>query len=66
MNPDMLVAPLLERGELVELAPGQSLDVALYWQHWSLDAEVLRALTAAVVAAAAGALQPLSAPSSGG
>jgi LysR family transcriptional regulator (chromosome initiation inhibitor) len=66
MNPDVLVAPLLERGELVELAPGQSLDLALYWQHWSLEAPVLQALTAAVVSAAAGALQPLSAPSSGG
>jgi LysR family transcriptional regulator (chromosome initiation inhibitor) len=66
MNPDVLVAPLLERGELVELAPGQALDVALYWQHWSLEAQVLQALTAAVVSAAAGALQPLSTPSSGG
>lgn len=66
MNPDVLVGPLLERGELVELVPGEALDVALYWQHWSLEAEVLRALTAAVVAAAAGALRPMTAPASGG
>ncbi len=66
MNPDVLVAPLLDSGELVEIAPGQSLDVALYWQHWSLEAQVLRALTAAVVSAAEGALRPLSSPSSGG
>jgi LysR family transcriptional regulator (chromosome initiation inhibitor) len=66
MNPDVLVAPLLARGELVELAPGQSLDVSLYWQYWSLEAQVLQALTEAVVAAAAAALQPPSAPSSRG
>ena len=66
MNPDVLVAPLLDSGELVELAPGQSLDVALYWQHWSLEAQVLRALTTAVVSAAEGALRPLSSPSSEG
>jgi LysR family transcriptional regulator (chromosome initiation inhibitor) len=58
MNPDVLVAPLLASGDLVEIAPGQSLDVPLYWQHWSLEAEVLRALTEAVVAAARVALRP--------
>lgn len=52
MNPEALVAPLLARGTLVELAPGQVLDVPLHWQHWRLDAEVLRALNAAVEAAA--------------
>jgi LysR family transcriptional regulator, chromosome initiation inhibitor len=56
MNPDMLVAPLLERGELVELVPGLTLDVPLYWQHWSLDAPVLNALSRCVVDAARGAL----------
>jgi len=66
MNPDVLVAPLLASGELVELAPGQALEVPLYWQHWSLDAQVLRTLTEAVVAAAAAALLPLSRPSFGG
>ncbi len=52
MNPDVLVAPLLASGELVELVPGRFLDVPLYWQHWSLDAPVLRALTDCVCAAA--------------
>ena len=52
MNPDVLVAPLLANGELVELVPGQHLDVPLYWQHWSLDAPVLQALTDCVCAAA--------------
>jgi LysR family transcriptional regulator (chromosome initiation inhibitor) len=66
MNPDVLVAPLLASGELVEIAPGQSLEVPLYWQHWSLDAEVLHALTEAVVAAAVAALLPMSRPSFAG
>ncbi len=52
MNPDVLVAPLLASGELVELVPGRFLDVPLYWQHWSLDAPVLQALTDSVCSAA--------------
>jgi LysR family transcriptional regulator, chromosome initiation inhibitor len=66
MNPEALVAPLLASGELVELAPGQVLDVPLYWQHWRLEAGVLRALTDAVVAAARTGLRPMRQPSSAG
>lgn len=66
MNPEVLVAPLLERGDLVELAPGRSLDVPLYWQRWSLEAEVLRGLTEAVAAAARTGLRPLRTPPSRG
>ncbi|WP_298834716.1 LysR family transcriptional regulator ArgP [uncultured Piscinibacter sp.] len=66
MNPDVLVAPLLARGDLVELAPGQALDVPLYWQHWSLEAEVLRTLTEAVTSAAKAALRPMRGPASAG
>jgi LysR family transcriptional regulator (chromosome initiation inhibitor) len=54
MNPDMLVAPLLAAGALVELAPGLSLEVPLYWQHWRLDAPLLAELTRCVRDAAAG------------
>ncbi len=66
MNPEALVAPLLAAGDLVELAPGRSLDVPLYWQHWRLEAEVLRALGAAVSAAARAGLRPMGTPSSAG
>ena len=66
MNPQALVAPLLANGELVELVPGQVLDVALYWQHWRLEAAVLRALTDAVAAAARVGLRPRGRPSSVG
>jgi LysR family transcriptional regulator, chromosome initiation inhibitor len=53
MNPDMLVAPLLASGDLVELVPGVALEVPLFWQHWRLEADVLRALTRHVRDAAA-------------
>lgn len=57
MNPRVLVAGLLARGDLVELVPGQSLDVALYWQHWRVESQALRLLTGAVHAAAAAMLE---------
>jgi LysR family transcriptional regulator (chromosome initiation inhibitor) len=45
-------------GTLVDLAPGRVLDVALYWQRWSVRAAVLDDLTDAVVVAARAALRP--------
>ncbi len=62
MNPQALVAPLLASGDLVELAPGRVLDVALYWQRWSLEAEVLKTLGEAVAAAAREQLLPMRQP----
>jgi LysR family transcriptional regulator, chromosome initiation inhibitor len=56
MNPQPLVADLMQRGELVELVPGVHLEVPLYWQHWQLDTDVMRSLNAAVRAAAAAML----------
>jgi len=53
MNPQVLVAPLLASGELVELAPGMALDVPLVWQHWRLDSDVMHLLTRSVRVAAA-------------
>ncbi|MFB2552923.1 LysR family transcriptional regulator ArgP [Ensifer soli] len=52
MNPAPLVAEHLRQGRLVELVPGQPLDVALYWQINRLSADRLSGLTAAVTAAA--------------
>ncbi|HSI55952.1 MAG TPA: LysR family transcriptional regulator ArgP [Ideonella sp.] len=60
MNPQVLVAPLLAQGELVELVPGACLDVALYWQHWRLDSLVMRALSSGVHAAAREWLIPMA------
>ncbi|HEY1611897.1 MAG TPA: LysR family transcriptional regulator ArgP [Paraburkholderia sp.] len=37
MCPERMIAGPLARGELVELMPGQTLDVELYWQSWRLS-----------------------------
>ncbi|MGG1947391.1 LysR family transcriptional regulator ArgP [Trinickia sp. NRRL B-1857] len=37
MCPTQMLEASLERGELVELAPGRHLDVDLYWQSWRLS-----------------------------
>jgi LysR family transcriptional regulator (chromosome initiation inhibitor) len=48
---------------LVELLPGATVDVALYWQHWAHEPPSAQRLTAAVKAAARERLAPLAAPS---
>jgi LysR family transcriptional regulator (chromosome initiation inhibitor) len=58
MNPELLAGPHLRAGRLVELVPGTPIDVALHWQHPRLAAPILERLTAAVTAAARGALRP--------
>lgn len=42
----------IESGRLVDLFPGQYVDVPLYWHHWSEESAQAARLTAAVVAAA--------------
>ncbi|MFN6924542.1 MAG: LysR family transcriptional regulator ArgP [Tabrizicola sp.] len=56
MNPEVLVAPHLATGALVELVPGTPLDVALYWQFTRLAAPALRPVTQAIRAAAGASL----------
>jgi LysR family transcriptional regulator (chromosome initiation inhibitor) len=46
---------------LVELMPGATVDVALYWQHWVHEPPSAQRLTAAVKAAALQRLAPLAA-----
>lgn len=41
MNPEQLVAPHLGRRRLVDLFEGQSIDVPLYWQQWSIASQSL-------------------------
>jgi LysR family transcriptional regulator (chromosome initiation inhibitor) len=57
MNPASLVREHLRAGALVELVPGRTLDVPLYWQHTRLQVPMLGRLTEAVVKAARGALR---------
>ena len=46
--PELLVRPLLDSGELINLAPGSALPVALYWHCWNIQSTLLEALTRAV------------------
>jgi LysR family transcriptional regulator (chromosome initiation inhibitor) len=57
MNPVSLVQPQLRAGALVELVPGRSLAVSLYWQHTRLPVPMLDRLTRAVIASARLALE---------
>jgi LysR family transcriptional regulator (chromosome initiation inhibitor) len=54
--PELLVRGLLASGQLVNLAPGTSVAVQLYWHCWNLDSGVLDQLTAALTRAAGEAL----------
>ena len=58
MSPELLVAPLLASGHLVDLAPDKPVDVTLYWQYWRLNVQALNHMTEAVKHAAAQALRP--------
>ena len=66
LHPRELIASQLSDGSLVELVPRTPLDVPLYWQRWSLEAEVLKALGEAVAAAARAGLRPMRTPPSAG
>lgn len=46
MNPETLAAPHVRRGRLVDLAPGHTMDVPLYWQQWAISSPTLDALAA--------------------
>lgn len=55
-NPDMLVADDMVNGRLVELFPGATLDIPLFWQVSRLPSGLLKALGEAVERAATGIL----------
>jgi LysR family transcriptional regulator, chromosome initiation inhibitor len=57
MNPMQLVREHLRSGALVELVPGRTLAVPLYWQHTRLQVAQLDRLTRAVVDSARNALR---------
>ncbi|TWV30709.1 LysR family transcriptional regulator ArgP [Streptomyces misionensis] len=57
MVPEVQAYPLLDEGLLTLLAPGEWMDVTLYWQQWRLDSPSLAALAEAVTATAAKALR---------
>ncbi|GKS76160.1 LysR family transcriptional regulator ArgP [Acidovorax sp. SUPP950] len=51
--PELLVRGALADGSLVDLAPGHSLPIQLYWHCWNLESEVLDALSEALTRTAA-------------
>ncbi|MDQ0349076.1 LysR family transcriptional regulator ArgP [Ancylobacter vacuolatus] len=56
LHPTMMVDAALAAGRLVELVPGQRVDVPLYWTVIRLETRALRQLTQAVCAAAGAVL----------
>jgi LysR family transcriptional regulator (chromosome initiation inhibitor) len=57
VNPLPLVQAQLRKRTLVELVPGRTLSVPLFWQHTRLQMPMLARLTRAVVSTARGALR---------
>ena len=56
INAELLVREHLRRGKLVELVPGKTVSVSLFWQHWRLDSTTLASLTRALSRRASAAL----------
>ncbi len=54
--PELLVRTHIDDGSLVDLSPGNSLPIALYWHCWNLESAVLHSLTDALIAGAGAAL----------
>lgn len=59
LQPEALIAPHLADGSLVELVPGQPLDVPLHWQTARAASGLLDGLTRQMLAAARNTLRPL-------
>jgi LysR family transcriptional regulator (chromosome initiation inhibitor) len=49
----------LDRGALIDLAPGRHADVHLYWQRWKLSSALLDAVSEAVLLGARRSLHPM-------
>ena len=47
--PELLVQPALETGELVDVAPGHALAIALFWHCWNLESRVLARVSHALL-----------------
>ncbi len=57
MVPELHFGDAMERGELVDLAPGKPTDVALYWHAWRVQSPKMEMLSEQVLAAARAVLQ---------
>lgn len=48
LTPERLAAPLIASGRLVDLVPGVTIDVPLFWQHLRITTRLIEDLTKAV------------------
>lgn len=62
--PGLQASAAAERGELVDLAPGEPVLVDLYWHHWELEPPLSREITDLVVNHARNQLLPRAGPPS--
>ena len=56
--PELLARGAIADGSMVDLAPGRSLPIQLYWHCWNLESELLDTLSEALTSAASRALLP--------
>lgn len=54
--PELLVRQAMAEGRVVDLAPGRSLPIQLYWHCWNLESQLLDTLSSALTETAAQAL----------
>jgi LysR family transcriptional regulator (chromosome initiation inhibitor) len=57
VNPEPLIRRELAAGRLVDIRPGATLALPLYWQRWRLSSPTLSLLSAEIIAGAATALE---------
>ena len=55
--PELMARDALADGSVVNLAPGHSLPIQLYWHCWNLESAVLDALTDALTTTAGRTLE---------
>jgi len=52
MLPKQQSQPLVDTGKIINLAPGSSIPVALYWHCWNLESRVLQKLSSSLITGA--------------
>ena len=55
--PQLLVQPALDAGELIDVAAGHVLSIALFWHCWNLESRVLARVSQALLGKARQVLQ---------
>jgi LysR family transcriptional regulator (chromosome initiation inhibitor) len=53
----LLVQPALDAGELIDVATGHALSIALFWHCWNLESRVLARVSQALLGKARQVLQ---------